>query len=84
MGREKNDVAFFVFSGLISDLAFENEIELTAEMLVLQKSIDRSIGSDPIKYQLALPLACETRHFESVAEIAPRKLGQRVIFQIDL
>src|SRR5918996_2252529 len=81
---EKNHVAFFVYTGFVGDLALEHEIELAADVLVLQKSIGRCVGGDPVKHQLVLALTSEPRHFEPVAEIAPLQPVQRVVVQIDL
>src|SRR5262245_47379687 len=49
-GVEEYDFAFTVFTRFVGDLAFEHEVELAAEVFVLQKSVGRGIGRDPVKH----------------------------------
>jgi hypothetical protein len=80
---QKNHVAFHIFSRFIGDLSFENQIELSAGMLVLKESIGRDIGVNAIKHQFAPTMAREAGHRQPVAEVPPLELIQSWDVQFD-
>ena len=53
MRIQKHGVTAPVFTGLVDDLSLEHQIELTAHMLMSDKSIGGCIGSDPVEHKLA-------------------------------
>ena len=80
MRVQEYQITFFVLAGLVRDPAFEHEIKLAANMLMFDERVCRGIRGDSIKHQLALPLARQPRHRQTVAEVAPLKMIQcRVI-----
>ena len=83
MRIQKHGIAAPVFTGLIDDLSLEHQIELTAQMLVSDKSIAGCIGSDPVEHKLASAFTRQPAERKAVAKLAPGKARDRFVVQLE-